>query len=134
MIKVAVSGYFTALHEGHIEMFREAKALGDKLIVIINNNEQQVMKYGRVVHDVKSIKKVVESIKYVDDVFISIDKDRTVCETLRCVYPDIFANGGDRNKKNVPENYVCKNLGIKQVFGVGGSKKLQHSSKIIGEK
>ncbi len=129
---VAISGYFTVLHKGHIDYMREAKKLGNYLVVIINNNEQQSTKKGKLIHDVEDIKKVIEVIKYVDEVVISIDKDGSVCKTLEMVKPDIFANGGDRFNDNIPEVQTCRNNNIKTIFNVGGKKTLS-SSEILSK-
>jgi len=129
-ITVAVSGYFTILHKGHIRLFEEAKKLGDYLVVIVNNNQQQQAKKGRLIHKVEDIKYILEALRVVDKVVVSIDKDSTVCETLALIKPNIFANGGDRTSNNVPEDVICQKLGIKMCFGVGGDKH-NSSSELI---
>ena len=117
---VVVSGYFDPLHIGHIELFEKAKKLGNKLVVILNNDKQVFMKRGKEPFmNQEDRKKVLETIGYVDEVFISIDGDRSVCESIKAVGPDIFANGGDRFDDEVPENKLCKELGIKMVDGLG---------------
>ena len=134
-LKVAVSGYFDPIHIGHIRHFKEAKKLAGengKLIVILNNDKQALLKKGFYFMPQEERKEILESIRYVDEVFISIDEDRTVCKSLEAVKPDIFAKGGDRTNKNTPEQEVCKRLGIKVVFGVGGGK-IQSSSWLIGK-
>ena len=130
MTTVCVSGYFTVLHKGHVQLFEEAKKLGDRLVVIVNNNDQQTQKKGKLIHDATDIKYIVENLKMVDEAVVSIDKDATVCETLRMLKPDIFANGGDRVSENVPEDKVCNELDIKMVFNVGGGK-VNSSSDIL---
>ena len=122
MTKVCVSGYFTVLHKGHVKLFEEAKKLGDELVVIVNNNNQQIAKKGKLIHDSEDIKYIIENLRMVDGAVVSIDKDKTVCETLRMVKPDIFANGGDRVSDNVPEDKICEEENIKMVFNVGGGK------------
>jgi len=133
---IAVSGYFDPLHVGHIELFKLAKALGDKLIVIINNNEQTEKKKGKYFMHEEERAKIIQELSCVDEVFISVDKDRTVCESLRAVKPHVFANGGDRKKNgftidntDIPEAIVCKELGIDMVDGLGA--KIQSSSDLI---
>ncbi|MEA2065027.1 MAG: adenylyltransferase/cytidyltransferase family protein [Patescibacteria group bacterium] len=129
-IVVAVSGYFNPLHTGHLKLFEDAKKLGDYLVVIINNDRQVGLK-GRVPFMVeKDRAEIVSAIKWVDKAFISIDKDRSVCESLKAINPDIFANGGDRNEGNVPEVAVCEKLNIKMIDNVGGDK-LNSSSILI---
>ncbi len=122
---VAVSGYFDPLHIGHIEYLELAKKLGDKLIVILNNDEQVKLKKGKPFMPLDERKKILEAIKYVDEVFVSIDNDLTVCKSLKAVKPDIFAKGGDRFKEEIPEAKICRELGIKIVDGLG--EKIQSS-------
>jgi len=116
--KVAVSGYFLWLHIGHIEYFRQASKLG-RVIAIVNNDTQQILKYGKIIVPLEERLKVIQSIRYVDKAIPSIDKDRTVCKTLEMLKPDIFANGGDRDNKNVPEKDICDKCLIKMVYGLG---------------
>ncbi len=128
-IIVATSGYFDPIHAGHIELMEKAKRLGDRLIVILNTDEQAIMKKGFVFMPFNERKKIVESLKFVDEVTGSIDKDQTQCRTLEKLKPDIFAKGGDRNSGNIPEKEVCGKFGIKIVDGLG--EKIQSSSWLI---
>ena len=117
---VVVSGYFDPIHVGHLELMEKAKSLGDKLIVIVNNDKQVIMKRGKdPFMNQDERKKLIESIKHVDEAFISIDEDRSVCASLRAIKPNIFANGGDRHQGEVPETSVCRELGIEMVDGQG---------------
>jgi len=126
---VAVSGYFDPIHIGHIELFKLAKALGDKLIVIVNNDKQTEMKKGKYFMPVDERARIIQELSCVDEVFISIDEDRSVCESLRAVKPHVFANGGDRHNDEIPEAVVCRELGIEIIDGLG--KKIQSSSELI---
>ena len=107
MIRVAVSGYFDPIHVGHIEYLKLARRLGDYLIVIVNNNQQCVLKKGKPFMDEEDRMKIVENMKMVDEVFLSIDSDKTVCRSLEKIKPNIFANGGDRSKDEIPESTIC---------------------------
>lgn len=126
---VAVSGYFDPLHKGHIEYFRLAKKLGDELVVILNNDKQAVLKKGKSFMPLEERKIILESLKDVDNVFISIDEDLSVCKSLEILKPDIFAKGGDRFSNEIPETPICKKLGIKIIDGLG--EKIQSSSNLI---
>lgn len=127
--KVVVSGHFDPVHIGHIELFEKARALGDKLIVILNNDVQGVLKKGKVFMPAVERKKILESLKMVDEVFIAIDSDLSVCETIRMIRPDVFANGGDRFDYEVPEAKICRELGIEMIDGLG--EKIQSSSDLV---
>lgn len=129
-IVVAVSGYFNPLHVGHLEMIQKSKKLGDELVVIINNDIQVALKGSVPFMSLIDRVKIIKALRDVDRVFVSIDKDKTVCKSLAKVRPDIFANGGDRHSiGDVPEYPVCKKYGIKMVDGLG--KKIRASSQLI---
>ena len=129
---VATSGYFDPLHVGHLECLELAKQLGDKLIVIVNSDLQAKLKKGDSFMQQEDRMKIVSALKCVDEVFLSIDKDKSQCESLRHLNPTIFAKGGDRTSGEIPESKVCKELGIKIVDGLG--KKIRSSSKLTGLK
>tara|TARA_Y100000590_G_scaffold334759_1_gene380924 strand:- start:205 stop:609 length:405 start_codon:yes stop_codon:yes gene_type:complete len=132
MKKVAISGYFDPIHVGHLEYIELSKKLGDYLIVIVNNNHQCVLKKGKPFMDEKDRIKIVEAIEWVDEVFLSIDMDKTVCKSLEAIKPNIFTNGGDRTNEEIPESMVCKKYGIEILDGLG--KKIRSSSDLTGLK
>ena len=131
-IRVAVSGYFDPIHVGHLEYLKMAKELGDSLVVIVNNNHQCELKKGKPFMDQNDRLEIVKALRFVDEVFLSIDKDRTVCKSLEAVRPNIFANGGDRATSEVPETPICKKYNIKMVDGLGN--KIRSSSNLTGLK
>lgn len=134
---VIVSGFFNPLHGGHLDMIEAAAKLGDRLIVIVNNDAQQVQKKGKVILVETNRARLIRALRVVDEVFISIDKDMTVIKSLDFLasqYPDdelVFANGGDRDStKVVPETEVCERNHIEMLFGVGGNNKADSSTRI----
>jgi cytidyltransferase-like protein len=127
---VAVSGYFDPIHVGHLEYLQLAKKLGDKLIVIINNNFQAKLKKGSTFMDEKDRMEIVAALRCVDEVFLSIDEDKSVCKSLENIKPDIFANGGDRSLEEIPETAVMEKYNIKMVDGLG--LKIRSSSDLTG--
>tara|TARA_B100000953_G_scaffold296162_1_gene288465 strand:- start:1512 stop:1910 length:399 start_codon:yes stop_codon:yes gene_type:complete len=132
MKRVAVSGYFDPIHIGHLEYLKLAKELGDKLVVIVNNNHQCVLKKGKPFMDEFDRVEIVRCLEMVDEVFLSIDKDKTVCASLQKIKPDIFANGGDRSTSEIPESIVCKKYNIEMIDGLGD--KIRSSSDLTGLK
>lgn len=131
--RVVVSGYMDPIHKGHIEYLRLAKEFaGDdgKLVVILNNDEQAKLKKGRSFMSCDERKSILESIKYVDEVIVSIDEDASVCKTLSVCEADYFIKGGDRFSNEIPEAGVCKSLGITMLDGFGD--KIQSSSTLTG--
>jgi len=137
MKTVAISGGFDPIHIGHIEMMKEAKDLGDKLIVIVNNDNWLIKKKGFAFMPEKERLYIVNAIRYVDEVILTSHSENTtdmsVCEELEKIKPDIFANGGDRKPDGdpVPEVELCKKLGIQMVYNIGKSGKIQSSSDLV---
>ena len=131
-----VSGYFSPLHVGHLDMIEAAAELADEVIVIVNNNAQQEIKKGKVIIDEADRLRVVLALQAVDHAIIAVDEDRTVSASLihlAKTYDDyslIFANGGDRVPDFVPEATACEEHGIELAFGVGGDNKADSSSRI----
>ncbi|TSA44310.1 hypothetical protein D4R51_04060 [bacterium] len=136
-IVVAVSGGFDPLHVGHARMFKEAKELGDKLVVILNNDNWLKKKKGYAFMSEKERKELIEHFRWVDRVVLTKHKpntkDMSVCDALREVRPDIFANGGDRKKDNILETVVCEEMGCEMAFNSGHGGKVQSSSWLLAD-
>jgi cytidyltransferase-like protein len=132
MITVAVSGGFDPVHIGHIRSFREAKKLGDKLMIILTRDDQLIRKKGYYFMPFEERKEILERIEGVDRVVPNIDDDITSNESLEYYRPDIFAKGGDRTEDNMPEieKDLCTKIGCKIVYGIGGDK-IQSSSSLV---
>lgn len=128
---VCVSGYFDPVHVGHIEYFQKSKKIGTKLMVIVNNDEQAILKKGKSFMHLDERVKIIKEFRCVDMVVTSIDTDRTVCKTLETVEPKpyYFCNGGDQNNNTIPETDVCNKRGIELRDGFGD--KIQSSSWLI---
>lgn len=134
MITVAVSGGFDPLHIGHIKLIREAKTLGDRLVVIVNNDNWLKAKKNYVFMNELERAAILRAMRDVDEAVITSHlenpTDMSVCAELEKLKPDIFANGGDRKADNIPEYDLCERLGIKMVFNAGGDK-AQSSSELV---
>ena len=137
MKTIIVSGFFNPLHGGHLDMIEAAAQLGDRLVVIVNNDIQQVMKKDKIILSEQNRARLLGALRDVDEVVVALDDDPTVIKTLRHIaekYPDdtlVFANGGDRDsEKAVPETDVCHEYNIEMLFGVGGTEKADSSTRI----
>ena len=82
--------------------------------------------------DEKDRMKIISALEYVDEVFLSVDNDKTVCKSLEKIKPDIFTNGGDRYNEEIPEAAVCRKYDIELLDGIG--KKIRSSSDLTGLK
>lgn len=134
-VVVAVSGGFDPLHVGHARMFEEAKKLGDRLVVILNNDHWLHAKKGFAFMPEHERAELIRRMKCVDDVVLTSHKkgtkDMSVVHVLKKLKPHVFANGGDRKVGNIPEVPVCEALGIKMVFNIGFGGKVQSSSWLL---
>ena len=136
---VIVSGYFNPIHEGHLEYLNRSKALGDFLYVIINNDLQRELKGSTPFLTEQQRRTILKNIKAVDDVIISIDKNKFVDKTIELIYKEeahkydriLFTNGGDQTEETIGEGVICKKLGIEMVFGLGD--KIQSSSWLLNK-
>lgn len=134
-VVVMVSGGFDPIHHGHVRYFQAAKKLGDKLVVVINNDHWIRAKKGHGFMTAKDRAEIIKAFRDVDAVVISSHRqhttDMSVCKEIRKILPDIFANGGDRFADNIPEFKLCNELGISMVFNVGHGGKVRSSSELL---
>lgn len=140
---VLVTGGFDPIHSGHIEYFKEAKKLGDILVVGVNSDQWLARKKGQAFMNVNERVAIIKALTVVDSVIIFNDSDGTAKDAIRyCLdtYTDsdiIFANGGDRTNTNIPEMELAitdvEIERLKFVFGIGGEHKMNSSSKILTE-
>lgn len=132
MKTILASGYFDPIHVGHIEYLEKAAALGDRLVVIVNNDKQCVLKKGKPFQSETDRLIIVRSLRCVYRAFLSSDEDRSVCKSIRDVHSafdvSIFAKGGDRTADEIPEAAICRELGIDIVDGLGD--KIRSSSEL----
>jgi cytidyltransferase-like protein len=135
-----VSGYFSPLHQGHLDMFEAARERTGYLIVIVNNDKQQILKKGRVIQEDVHRARIVRAMRIVDAVYIAVEDGPGIdgsFDLIRADYPDTeleFCNGGDRKDvDSLPEAEVAaaaRNQ-ISLLYGIGGIDKADSSTRIV---
>lgn len=143
-----VSGGFDPLHIGHVQMMIDAAKYGD-VIVVVNSDDWLMRKKGyvfmpikercQIIAELQSVRQVIpmksgliydKAGAYSATVMIQ-DDDNTCIDAIAKYRPTYFANGGDRTKKNVPEQPICETLGVKMLWAIGGDTKPQSSSWLV---
>jgi len=126
---VLISGGFDPVHEGHLDYIERASEYG-KVIIALNSDKWLMAKKGYVFMPWNTRARILTSVKYVYSVIAFNDSDGTVCDALRTVKPKYFANGGDRTSGDPREHKTCAELGIIELFNIGGGK-TNSSSELI---
>ena len=135
---ILVTGGFDPIHSGHIAYFNEAKKLGNLLVVGVNSDEWLTRKKGQSFMNVTERVEIIRNLSMVDSVIEFDDSDGGASQAIyKCLndYPNadiVFANGGDRNDSNIPEMKISDPR-LTFVFGVGGTHKMNSSSRILTE-
>ena len=128
---ICVSGGFDPVHIGHLRMIQEAAQYGH-VVVVVNSDEWLMRKKGYIFMPFAERCEILEGFASTGETTFVDDTDNTVCEALRRIKPDYFANGGDRKTDNTPEMEVCKELGIDLLWNIGGGK-IQSSSTLVND-
>jgi glycerol-3-phosphate cytidylyltransferase/D-beta-D-heptose 7-phosphate kinase/D-beta-D-heptose 1-phosphate adenosyltransferase len=135
-----VSGYFGPLHHGHLDLFEAARERTGYLIVLVNNDQQQVLKKGRVIQAARDRVRIVRALRVVDDAYEAVDDGPSMVKSLDLIrgeYPDTeleFCNGGDRKDlDSLPADEVAaaQRNNITLHYGIGGFDKADSSSRIL---
>jgi glycerol-3-phosphate cytidylyltransferase len=107
-MKVITFGTFDLLHIGHINILKNAKSLGDELIVGVSTDKFSIEKKNRKpIYNENNRKQILESLKFVDKVFFeeSFEKKR---EYIKKYKADIFVMGNDWEGRFDEFNDICK--------------------------
>lgn len=133
MKKVVATGVFGILHPGHLLFLKEAKKLGDKLIVIIARDKNVKKRSEKIfIIPEKQRLQIVKAVRYVDEAILGDKED--IFKPIENIKPDIIALG---KNQEINENFLreelkkrnlkAKVMRIKKFF----PGKLNSTSKII---
>jgi rfaE bifunctional protein nucleotidyltransferase chain/domain len=128
---VFTNGCYDILHVGHIRCLREAKLIGDILVVAVNSDQSMMNYKGRdsLYYPQEERLEILEAIEYID--YLYLFDELTVDQVLLELKPDIHAKGTDYTVETVPERATVLSYGG-SIAIVGDEK--NHSSSQIKQK
>ena len=110
---VLTNGCFDLIHVGHLRTFREAKKLGDILIVGINSDQsvQSLKGPTRPIISENDRAELVAALKPVD--YVIVFEELNASNLLELIRPDYYVKGGDYSLETLPERDTLIRLNIK---------------------
>jgi len=134
---VLLSGGFDPVHIGHVKMVQAAAELGKIVVVGVNSDDWLARKKGKSFMSFDERLYIMTSLRDTGYAVGFDDTDDSACDLIKTAREkygqDVsiaFANGGDRERDNIPEVQACLDNNIKMVWNVGGGK-IQSSSDLI---
>jgi len=127
---VFTNGCFDVLHIGHIRYLRDAKALGDVLVIGLNSDKSvSIIKPGRPVNPQDRRAEILAALEMVD--YISIFEEDTPYELIKVVQPDILVKGGDWKKEDIVGSDIAKETrSLPYVKGVSTTEIIEKIKKL----
>lgn len=113
---VFTNGCFDILHIGHVRYLKEAKALGDILIVGLNSDSsvRTLKGKGRPINSQQDRAEILSSLRYVD--YVIIFEEQEPLRLIEALEPDYLVKGGDWTKETVVGREVVERRGGKVVI------------------
>jgi len=104
---VFTNGCFDILHIGHVRYLKEAKALGDILVIGLNSDRSvSAIKPNRPVNPQDQRAEVLASLEVVD--YVTLFDEDTPYELIKLLKPDVLVKGGDWEKEDIVGSDIAK--------------------------
>lgn len=128
---VFANGCFDLIHVGHIRYLKEAKELGDILVVALNSDSSvhRLKGKGRPYINENERAVILSAFSFVD--YLTIFTEDNVEKVLLSLKPDIHAKGSDYTVETVPERETVLSYGGK--IAITGGAKVRSTSEIMKE-
>jgi D-beta-D-heptose 7-phosphate kinase/D-beta-D-heptose 1-phosphate adenosyltransferase len=109
---VFTNGCFDVIHAGHVAYLREARRLGDVLIVAVNSDDQVRAQKGkgRPIYAIGDRLDILSELQCID--YLIVFEEATAHDLLRAIRPDIYVKGGDYRPEEINEYDVTQELGL----------------------
>ena len=127
---VFTNGCFDIIHAGHVRYLKEAKALGDVLIVGLNSDKSvTAIKPGRPVNPQDQRAEVLSSLEMVD--YVTLFDEQTPYELIKLLQPDILVKGGDWKKEDIVGSDIAKEtFSLPYIQGISTTEIIERIKKL----
>jgi D-beta-D-heptose 7-phosphate kinase/D-beta-D-heptose 1-phosphate adenosyltransferase len=127
---VFTNGCFDIIHAGHIRYLKEAKALGDILIVGLNSDKSvSTIKLGRPVNPQDQRAEVLSALEMVD--YVTLFDEETPYELIKLLQPDILVKGGDWKKEDIVGSDIAKETcSLPYIQGISTTEIIERIKKL----
>jgi rfaE bifunctional protein nucleotidyltransferase chain/domain len=127
---VFTNGCFDIIHAGHVRYLKEAKALGDILIVGLNSDTSvSAIKPGRPVNPQDQRAEVLSSLEMVD--YVTLFDEETPYELIKLLQPDILVKGGDWKKADIVGSDIAKEtFSLPYIQGISTTEIIERIKKL----
>lgn len=121
MRKVITYGTYDLLHVGHINLLRRARELGDYLVVVLSTDEFNAVKHKEAYHSYEDRKKILESIRYVDEVIPETCWEQKIQDVTEHQI-DVFVMGDDWKGQFDFLSEYCEVIYLPRTDGISTTK------------
>jgi rfaE bifunctional protein nucleotidyltransferase chain/domain len=127
---VFTNGCFDIIHTGHIKYLRQAKALGDMLVIGLNSDASvSRIKPKRPINPQEQRAEVLSSLEMVD--YVALFNEDTPYELIKFLKPDILVKGGDWKKEDIVGSDIAgETHSLPYVEGVSTSEIIERIKKL----
>lgn len=127
---VFTNGCFDLLHAGHIRYLKDAKALGDVLVVGLNSDKSvSMIKPKRPINPQDQRAEVLASLEMVD--YVTLFDEDTPYELIKLLQPDILVKGGDWKKEDIVGSDIAKEThSLPYIKGISTTEIIERIKKL----